>query len=147
MPNNIAVPLGTLNRLRTYMFVPNFPALTVTPSFMGRRSIRLSRDGRFVENLDALTGLVPSGEPYQKMGAHINLLKSQGLANTYEQQILDNAQIGDVTVRTDAATLQSFVILNASIVSVDELSFAGDDPSYMVVVEGYYPVNSALYNS
>ncbi|MFZ1011186.1 MAG: hypothetical protein WAN65_30385 [Candidatus Sulfotelmatobacter sp.] len=144
---NTAVPQGVLNRLRTSLTVVNFPQLNVTASFLGRRSIRLTREGRAVENLDSLTGIVPSGEPYYKMAAHINLLKSQALANAYEQQLLTNANIGDVIVRTDTSTLQSFTISNCSIISIDELSFAGDTPDYLATVEGYYSINSALYNS
>lgn len=141
------IPQGTLNRLRTSIQIPNFPYLNVTASFLGRRSIRLTRNGRIVENLDSLTGIVPSPEPYVKMEVHINLLKSQGLSNAYEQQLQTNATIGNIIVRTDTTTLQSFTINNASIINVEELSFAGDTPDYMVSCEGYYTLNSALYNS
>lgn len=144
---NVAIPQGTLNRLRTSVQLVSFPGLNITPSFLGKRSVRLTRDGRIVENLDSLTGFVPSPEPYQKLSAHINLLKSQALANAYEQQLQQLATIGTVVVRTDTSTLQSFTLYNASIVTVDELSFAGDTPDYMIVLEGIYPINSALYAS
>lgn len=144
---NTATPLGVLNRLRTQVQIPSFPQLNITPAFLGKRSVRLTREGRIVENLDSLTGIVPSPEPYVKMGIHINLLKSQALANLYEQQLQTQAIIGQVIVRTDAATLQQFSINNASIINVEELSFAGDTPDYMISIEGYYPTNASLYNS
>ena len=146
MAANQLIPQGTLNRLRTSVSWASFPALNVTASYLGRRSVRLTREGRAVENLQALTGLVPSPEPYVLMQVHINLLKSQGLANQYEQQLQTQANIGDATVRTDTSTLQSFQINNASIITVDELSFAGDEPGYMVTCEGYYVINSAIWN-
>ncbi|HUZ33895.1 MAG TPA: hypothetical protein VMV19_17575 [Xanthobacteraceae bacterium] len=141
------IPQGTLNRLRTSVTIAAFPELNVTAPFLGKRSVRLTRNGRIVENLQSLTGVVPSPEPYVMMEIHINLLKSQALANAYEQQLLNNAYLGQLTVRTDTATLQSFIIGNASIINVDELSFAGDTPDYMVSCEGQYLINSALWNS
>lgn len=147
MASNQLIPQGVLNRLRTSVLISSFPALNVTPSYLGKRSVRLTRNGRAVENLGALTGIVPSPEPYVMMEVHINLLKSQSLANSYEQQMQSNSQLGDVTVRTDTSTLQSFLISNASIINVEELSFAGDTPDYMVSIEGYYVINSALWQS
>jgi uncharacterized protein YkvS len=147
MATSTATPLGTLNRLRTSIQIPNFPSLNVTSSFLGKRSVRITREGRIVENIDALTGIVPSGEPYVKMGVHINLLKSQALANAYEQQLQAQATIGDIIVRTDSVTLQSFTVYNSSIINVEELDFSGTTADYMVTLEGYYPVNASLYNT
>jgi uncharacterized protein YkvS len=144
---NVSISQGTLNRLRTQVQIPSFPALNVTAPFLGKRSVRLTREGRIVENLDSLTGIVPSPEPFVKMGIHINLLKSQALANLYEQQLQTLATIGQVIVRTDTTTLQQFSINNASIINVGELSFAGDTPDYLITIEGYYVVNTALYTS
>jgi hypothetical protein len=144
---NTNISLGVLNRLRTSVSFPTFPQFNISASFLGRRSVRLTRDGRIVENLDALTGIVPSPEPYQKMAAHINLLKSQGLANAFEQQLQSQPTLGQMIVRTDTGTLQQYVILNSSIITVEELSFAGDTPDFMITIEGYYPVSSFLYAS
>ena len=81
------------------------------------------------------------------MGVHINLLKSQALANAYEQQLQAQATIGDIIVRTDSVTLQSFTVYNSSIINVEELDFSGTTADYMVTLEGYYPVNASLYNT
>lgn len=141
------IPLGTLNRLRVAMQVPNFPFLNVTASFVGRRSIRIARAGNTVENLDVMTGIVPSGEPYVKMDVYVNLIKSQGLANAYEQQLQAQATIGNVIIRPDTSTLQQYTVYQSSIITVEELSFAGDSPDYSVHIAGYYPVNAQLYAS
>jgi len=141
------IPQGVLNRLRTSVTIPAYPLLNVTPPFLGKRSVRLTRNGRAVENLQSLTSIVPSPEPYVMIELHINLLKSQSLADDWEQQYQSMAQIGQVTVRTDTSTLRQFIINTTSIITVDELSFAGDSPDYMVTCEGQLPINSLLWNS
>lgn len=155
MAGNPQIPLGFLNRLQTSVKFTNFPALNVTPSFLGKRSVQLARTGRVVENLPALAGIVPSGEPYVMMEIHINLLKSQALADAFEQQLVTQATLGDTTVYTDAQNtaqgagnvLRAFLINRVSIITVDQLSFAGDTPDYMVTLEGSYPVNQNLWLS
>ena len=154
MAGNPQIPLGYLNRLATSVKFTNFPALNVTPSFLGKRSVQLARTGRVVENLPALVGIVPSGEPYVMMEVHINLLKSQPLAQAFEQQLVAQATLGDTTVYTDVdanlgqgTVLQTFLINRVSIITVDQLSFAGDTPDYMVTLEGAYPVNQNLWLS
>ena len=154
MAGNPQIPLGYLNRLATSVKFTNFPALNVTPSFLGKRSVQLARTGRVVENLPALAGIVPSGEPYVMMEIHINLLKSQPLANAFEQQLVAQATLGDTTVYTDVdanlgqgAVLTAFLINRVSIITVEQLSFAGDTPDYLITLEGSYPVNQNLWLS
>lgn len=146
MAANSYLPQGTLNRARTSVQVVSYPQLNITPPFLGRRSVRLTRDGRVCEYLDMLTGSVPSPELYQKITLHINLSKAQALANLFEQQLQNISTLGTVTTRTDTATLQSFMLYDSSIVDVEELSFAGDTVDYMIMITGNYPVNSALYS-
>jgi hypothetical protein len=145
MPNpNIAQ--GTLNRLVASVTWNDAPELNVIPSFLNRSGIALALDGEATRFFPTMTGVVTSNEPYQMITLRINLLKTQQLAASYDARRRINSLIGTGTVRPDVTPgLQPFDILNCAIESVGELSFAGEDPGYPVVVRGYVSINSSLW--
>lgn len=144
MPNP-NVPQGQLNKLIASMNFANAPTLNITPSYLGRGGIRLTFNGKITENLPAMTGVVPSPEPYVPFTATVELLKSQGFSDQWKQQYEDDAYLGDSTVWPDSTTLSPFSLQNASITSVRDMPFNGSDPTFAVTIEGSYPVNQGLY--
>lgn len=145
MPNP-NFPQGSLNRLRASVGVPDNDSLNVTAPFLGTEGVSLSFEGAATQFFGTMTGAVTSGEPYQACTVTINLLKTQGLAQLWEAQRQANSLIGDITVTTDTSTLNAYQITNCGIENVRELKFAGQDPSYMVTVRGYYLINSDLFD-
>lgn len=143
---NPLISQGTLNRLRGSIIIPDHPELNVTASFLGPDGISLALDGKSVVYLPTLTGAARSPEPYLMVTLTVNLLKTQSLSDLYKLRMELDASLGDITARTDAATLSDYALLNCSIVGVGQLSFAGKDVGYGAQVEGYYAVNSSLYN-
>jgi hypothetical protein len=139
------IPQGILNRLFSTAVVPSFPQLTITPPFLGKAGIRLSFDGETSIAIPTMTGVVQSPEPYQMATITAALLKTNGLAELYESQRQTNALIGEVTVTTDSPALLPFNIINCSILSPRELSFAGDETTYVVGIRGFYSINNALW--
>ena len=91
MGTNPQIPLGTLNRLLTQVTWNSFPSLNVTPSYLGRESVHLARDGEAVVYIPTLTGAVTSPEPYLMITMTMHLLKTQGLAGQYEAQMVSSA--------------------------------------------------------
>lgn len=144
MPNP-QIAQGTLNRLVASVTFNDFPALNVTPSFLNKDGIRLAFDGEATTFLPTLTGAVTSLEPYQMVTLTINLLKSQGLANQYEQQLNTQSTIGDVTVRPDTSVLTPYDLTNCALETVRELQFNGQDAGYAVTIRGYVQRNNALW--
>ena len=144
MPNP-NVPLGTLNRLRASVVIPDFTQLNVTASYLGRQGIRLGFTGNATVQIDAMTGTVTSPEPYLQFNLVMHLLKSQSLADLYKQQMENNTLLGQITVRPDATTLSPYNLLNATIMSVDELDFSGADAGYGVHLGGFYLVNNQVW--
>lgn len=142
---NPLVPQGTLNRLVASVIWKSFLELTVTAPFLGREGISLAFDGEATTFIPTLTGNVISPNPFQMVTLTINLLKTQPLAQLYETQRQSNAQLGDGTVRPDAATLAPFKLINCAIQEVRELRFSGEDAGYAVTIRGAYPVNNALW--
>jgi len=144
MPNP-NVPQGTINRLRASVTLPDHPELNITSPFLGKAGISLAFEGNSTVYVDTMTGAVTSPEPYLKCTITCHLLKTQNLADRYKKQMETLALIGDGTVRSDSQALSPWTLINLSIQSVRELSFAGDDAGYVVAIGAYYPTNQALY--
>lgn len=139
------IPQGTLNRVLGSVVWASFPALNVTAPFLGERAIEVRWDTPATTTIPTLTGVVQSPEPFQQVTLMINLLRTQGLANTYEARRVVNTLLGDCTVRSDSSVLQVYQLTNMAIVEVAPLAFAGKDAGYEVTLKGAYPINSSLY--
>lgn len=144
MPNP-NVPQGTLNRLRAAVQIPSFPQLTVTPPFLGKRSIILRPNGKLTTTIETETGGVQSPEPYLMYEVEMDLLRSQGFADLWKQQIELSTLLGDITVIMDTSTLSRIQLSNCSIMRPGELDFGGDNPSFPVTLSGFYYINNSLW--
>ena len=143
---NPLVAQGSLNRLRASVSWATFPALNVTAPYLGKRAISIAFAGDSVVYIDTMTGAVTSPEPYLRVNVTMNLLRTQALANAYKLQLENDALLGGCTVRPDAAAMNPWTLHNCSIMSVSDMSLAGDDASYAVRIGGIYYVNSALFS-
>lgn len=146
MATNPRVPQGTLNRIRGSIVLPDLPELNVTAPFLGRGGISFGLQGESTVMIPTMTGAVTSPEPYMMAAVTINLLKTQALAAAWRTRMELDARIGDLTIWPDATTFPRYTVSNCAIVSVREMSFAGDDAGYVLVVHGYYDVNSSMWN-
>lgn len=146
MAANPLVAQGVLNKLRGSVLLIDNPQLNVTASFLGAEGISLSFEGEASGYFGTMTGAVPSPNPYQIVTATLHLLKTQAMSNAWEQQRQTNTTIGDLTVTTDSITLDSYDLTNCTIKDVNELSFAGTTPEYVVVVQGTYLINGTLFD-
>jgi hypothetical protein len=145
----IANPLiaqGTLNRLRGSITVPTFPILNVTAPYLGKAGISIALQGDTTTYIETLTGAVTSPEPYQRVSVTVHLLKTQGLAAQYKAQMESLSTIGSMTIVADASTYPDYTFVNCSIMSLGELSYAGDNADFPVVLGGFYNINSQLWN-
>ncbi len=142
------VPQGNLNRLKASIVWGAEPSLNIIQSFLGSDGIGLSFDGEATGRIPTMTGIVNSPEPYQPITVTVHLLRTQNLAQLYEERRQTNTLIGDGSLRPDvqAGGLKPFGMLNMSIVNVAELSMAGKDPGYRLTLGGYYIINSALWD-
>jgi hypothetical protein len=149
MATNVTNPLiaqGTLNRLRGSVVWTGFPTLNVTAPYLNKEGIRLALDGEATVFLPSITGAVISPEPYQMITLTMNILKSNGLAALYQAQMQASTPLGNGTVITDTSSLPVFPIINCAIEGVRELSFAGEDAGFAVIVRGYWIVNNNLWD-
>lgn len=150
MPGNPVVNLGTLNRLVASANFPSFPALNVTPAFMGRRAIRFTPEGDMTTFINVLTGMVTSPEPYIGVTIGLNLIRTQPLVAQWQAQWLFSTLLGDCVIRPDVAAsqggLQPFTLSNSAIMRVADMGFDGEDPITLVTVRATYGINGNLWN-
>lgn len=137
---------GTLNRVLTSVTFPSNPSLNISASFMGREMSRISFDGEITQFIPTATGLVQSQEPYQMVTLTVNLVRAQGLAQLFENQIAANSYLGTCVARTDSTTLGPYNIQNAAIANVEPIQLNGENASYNVTIRGYRQINSELWS-
>jgi hypothetical protein len=146
MPNPL-VDQGQLNRIRASVVFSDHPELNVTSPYLGREGIRLALEGNATDYFGTMTGAVPSPAPYQIITLTISLLKSQPLSNVYKTTIENDTLIGLATVRPDSTALGIYTVNNSVLETVREMTYAGEDPSWVVTIKGYYLVNNFLFNT
>jgi hypothetical protein len=147
MPSsNPLVAQGTLNRLRGSVKFTNFPALNVTAPYLTKEGISLALEGEATTVLPQMVGVVTSPEPYMVASATINVLKTNGLAAQFKAQMEDASVVGDMTVTTDTSALGTYTITNASIESVREMKFNGEEAGWTITLKGTYNINNSLWS-
>lgn len=146
MAGNPQVQFGPLNRLRGSVVIPNFPGLNVTNAFLGRNGISVAFEGETTTSLPQMVSTVQSPMPYQMVTVTINLIKTSPLASQWEAQRQTLSLIGDVTVTTDTSVLPNYTFNNCAVDNVRELTFNGEDASFVVTIKGYYPINASLWS-
>jgi len=105
----------------------------------------LALDGTQTTQIRTLTGTVTSPEPYQLATLTVNLLRTQPLADLFKTTAENSTLLGNFTARSDSTTESPYQIINGSIESVREQKWDGKDPGYVVTIQGYYAINSAIW--
>lgn len=146
MAGNPQIPQGVINRLRGSLSVTDSPSLNVSASFLGKGGISMQLEGQATGQLPTMTGVVNSPEPYMMISVKMILLKTQALSAIWKTRMQLDTQLGDVIITPDAKAIGTFQIQNASIESVDGLSFAGDSAEFPVMIKGVWLLNSALWD-
>ena len=143
---NPLVPQGTLNKIRAAGLVIDLPELNFSASYLAPEGITLSFEGDASAYLPTMTGAVPSPNPYMMANIQARLLKTQALSNAWKTQMEADTSIGDVSLVTDASTLSNYYLSNCTLLNVQELSFAGSSPDFVINIRGIYYVNSSLFS-
>lgn len=143
------VPQGNLNRLRSSLVLTEVPSLNVTPSFLGVEGIGIAFEGEVTTVIPTMTGQVNSPEPVQPVNVSIHLLKTQPLAQAYEDRRQTNSILGAGTLRPDVSANSSGIgpynLLNLTIRNVGELRMNGSDAGYRINLGGYMIINNSLF--
>jgi len=92
-----------------------------------------------------LTGAVTSPEPYTYGTVTIHLLRTQDLANAFKNQIEINTTMGSVNIIGDSTALDNFQLENCILMSLQEITFDGNQAGLIVRLRGVYNINSDLF--
>jgi hypothetical protein len=143
---NPQVNPGTLNLLLASVSVPNLTALNVTAPFLTRAGIDVSFNGQSTVMIEAMVGAVTSPMPYMMASVSINLLKTNGIAQAYKNQMELSTLIGPITVRPDVSSgLGPYTFQNCAIEGVSPMTLNGSVASWTVSITGTYYLNSTLF--
>jgi hypothetical protein len=143
--SNPAIPQGSLNRLQASVFYGANPLLNVIAAFLTPDGIDIALEGEVSQLIPTMIGAVPSPEPYQFATVTIHLVRSQGMASIYKNQIETNSNVGSVTVVPDTLALTPYQFNNCVLSSVQPIKLNGKDAGWVVTIKGTYSINSALF--
>ena len=143
-----------LNRIRGSVVVATYPQLTVTAPFLGKEGISFQLEGEANTLIPTMAGAVTSPEPYQFATITMHLLKTQTLSAAYQAQMLLTTNLNVVTVYPDTDNgflstggINPYVLNNAVISGVQEMSFNGTNAEMIVRIRGTVNQNLAIWKS
>lgn len=142
---NPLVPQGFLNRVRGAVSVTDFPELNVTAAYLGKDGISLRTDNAATDIIGTMTGTVGSQATYQQVTLTVHVLKTQGLAASYQRKFATDTSLGELVVTPDATTFDNYTLLNGYLINFNELPFNGTSAEFVITIGGYITVNDNLW--
>jgi hypothetical protein len=144
---NPLIQQGTLNRLLASVVYAEAPELSVINAFLGKGAISIAFEGETSQLLPTLTGAVTSPEPYMFATVTMHLVRSQFLAAAYKARIESNTTMGSVNIIPDTLTLPPFQLDTCVLMSLQEMTFDGNQAELIVKLRGVYRINSNAFFS
>ena len=149
-------PHGQLNRLRGTVKFPFATQLDLVAEDLGTEGIRLAFDNVATDLLPTMAGMVSSPRPYQEATLTVSVVKTMAKGNNYKQQFELTTLVGRVIVFPDVATgldiednvsapISPFQLENMALENIREMSFAGNEPTLVITLKGYYQVNQDFF--
>ena len=142
---NPLIAQGSLNRLRSSVTVPDFPALNITSSYMGKSFVTVTFDGDFDKLIGTGTGAVTSPEPYVEANVVVSLLRTQALSGAWLAQAQTLSDIGDVSIFPDSTAFPEIDLVSCVIQHVDPGVYDGLDPIVKLNLKGVFLINNNLW--
>ena len=146
MATNPTLIPGNLNRIRGTILVPGNATLNVTAPYLGKEGIVIAPQSAVVTQMQGMTTVVNSEEPYQIVQVTAAIMKSLALSAAYIEQIKNSPTLGQITVTPDTTTLPAFTLYNVAITNWSQISMAGLQPDFTVTFQGQFNVSNDLWN-
>jgi hypothetical protein len=137
---------SNLNRIRGTVLVPGNATLNITAPYLGKEGITISPQSAVVTQMQGMTTVVNSEEPYQIVQVTAAVMKSLALSAAYIEQIKTSPTLGTVTVTPDTTVLAPFTLYNVAIINWGQMSMAGVQPDFVVTFQGLLPISNDLWN-
>ena len=136
---------SNLNRIRGTVLVPGNATLNITAPYLGKEGITISPQSAVVTQMQGMTTVVNSEEPYQIVQVTAAVMKSLALSAAYIDQIKNSPTLGTVTVTPDTTVLAPFTLYNVAIVNWGQMSMAGVQPDFVITFQGLLPISNDLW--
>jgi len=146
MATNPTLIPGNLNRIRGTILVPGNATLNVTAPYLGKEGIVIAPQSAVVTQMQGMTSVVNSEEPYQIVQVTAAIMKSLALSAAYLDQIRNAPTLGSITVTSDTTTIPSFTLYNVAITNWSQISMAGLQPDFTVTFQGQFNISNDLWN-
>ena len=146
MATNPTLIPGNLNRIRGTILVPGNATLNVTAPYLGKEGIVIAPQSAVVTQMQGMTTVVNSEEPYQLVQVTAMVMKSLALSAAYINQIQQSPTVGTITVTPDTGVLPQFTLYNCAIVNWNQISMAGTQPDFAIVFQGQWNVSNDLWS-
>ncbi|WP_245168470.1 hypothetical protein [Enterobacter roggenkampii] len=75
----------------------------------------------------------------------MHVLKTQGLAASYQRKFATDTSLGELVVTPDATTFDNYTLLNGYLLNFNELPFNGTSAEFVITIGGYITVNDNLW--
>lgn len=137
---------GNLNRVRASVIVPGNESLNVPAQFQAKEGILVAPQTPVVTQMQGMTTIVNSEEPYQLVQITVSVIKSLAISAQYLQAIQNSPILGNITVVPDTNVLGKFNLLNAAIINWNQISMAGLQPDFTLIMQGQYNTSADLWN-
>lgn len=137
---------GTLNRVRASIIIPAFPSLNIPAQFQAKEGLTISPQGQVTTQIPGMTTIVNSEEPYQVVQITSAVIKSLAISAAYLDKIKSGSILGDVTLVPDTNALPKFQIYNAAIINWNQISMAGLQADFTLMISGQFNVNNDLWS-
>jgi hypothetical protein len=137
---------SNLNRIRGTVLVPGNATLNITAPYLGKEGITISPQSAVVTQMQGMTTVVNSEEPYQIVQVTAAVMRSLALSAAYIEQIKNSPTLGTVTVTPDTSVLAPFTLYNVAIVNWGQMSMAGVQPDFVITFQGLLPISNDLWS-
>lgn len=146
MATNPTLVPGNLNRIRGTILVPGNATLNVTAPYLGKEGIVIAPQSAVVTQMQGMTTVVNSEEPYQIVQVTAAIMKSLALSAAYIEQIKNSPTLGQITITPDTTTIPAFNLYNVAITNWSQISMAGLQPDFTITFQGQFNVSQDLWN-
>ena len=144
MANPNLIP-GNLNRVRASVIVPGNETLNIPAQFQAKEGIIVSPQSAVVTQMQGMTTIVNSEEPYQLVQITVAVIKSLAISAQYLSAIQNAPIVGDIAVVRDTTAMPKFNLINAAILNWNQISMAGLQPDFTLVIQGQFNTSNDLW--
>lgn len=137
---------GNLNRVRANVVVPGNTALNVPAQFQAKEGLVIAPQTAVVTQMQGLTTIVNSEEPYQLVQISIAVLKSIAISAAWIAQIQNSPTLGTVVLYPDTDQMAPFTLYNAAITNWNQISMAGLQADFTLMITGQFNTSADLWN-